>query len=332
MKKFLSFIFVLTSATALGQTAMFHVNLSLGDEQEQVMSYYPKDNPCKNQEIEIANKYIKEAFNSPLLKAVGIKDLENDVGTAIITNIEDSYNRSWSNPVFYRVRIFYHDEINKFLHRIIRSKQVKDFLFDFSCSIICDLCRLYPKDFKAKVINKLNSAINFVSTMKNHSYEAVDLNSWKGGELTLFIDGKENEKIALGIEGFLIRRVITDGFTVPELSNYLEKLLQKVKSVDISKNSDVLRSVNINGDLTYYTTATGNFYLANKTNVKVFPYTSEDWQCFGETLLQCIKDKNSNLYKISNGLLWNNQWELYTDPDIKGIIVIDDRGDVILRE
>jgi hypothetical protein len=336
MKRILSFVLLLSSMTAFGQTTMFQSSLTLGDEQEQIMSYYPDTNPCRDQEVEIANKYISEALSSPLLKAIGISGFEKDVKTAINDNIEGAYNDERFNPVIYRVRIFYNDEFNKYLHKIIKTTKVRDLLFDISSSIICDLCKLYPKDFKADVVNKLNRAISFVSTMKNHKYEAVNLDTWME-EQKLYIDGKENEEIALGLEGFLIRRVITDGFTIPELSNYLEKLLKMVDAVDVSDNSDVLSKVSINNDLTYYTTASGNYYLANKTNVKVFPYNPEitSMQRYGLTKLQCIKDKNSNMYKISNGLLWGypeKKWELYEHPDVKGVILIDDTGDVIMRE
>ena len=336
MKKVLLFVLLLVSVTAFGQTAIYHSSLTLGDEQEQIMSYYPDINPCRDKEVRIANKYIRETLNSPLLKAIGIRDFENDVKTAINDNIEGAYNNERFNPVIYRVRIFYNDEFNKFLHKIIKNPKVRDLLFDISSNIICDLCKLYPKDFKIEVMNKLNRAISFVSTMENHRYEAVDLDTWMD-EVTLYIDGKEDEEIARGIEGFLIRRVITDGFTIPELSNYLDKLLKMIEDVDVRGHRDVLMSVNINDDLTYYTTSTGNYYLVNKTKVKVFPYNPEitSMQRYGLTMLQCIYDKNFNMYKISNGRLRGypeEKWELYEHPDVKGVILIDNTGEVIMRE
>lgn len=336
MKKFLPILLLLSSITVFGQTTMFHSSITLGDEQAQVMPYYPQDDPCRDQEVEIANKYINEALSSPLLKAIGISGFENDVKTAITDNITMAYNDERFNPVIYRVRIFYNDEFNKFLHKIIKTTKVRDLLFDISSNLICDVCRLYPKDFKPEVVSKIKKSLAFVSTMKNHKYEAVNLDTWMQ-EQKLYIDGKENEEIALGIEGFLIRRVITDGFTIPELTGYLEKLLKKVEAVDVSNNSDVLKSVSINDDLTYYITATGNYYLANKTKTKFLPYNPEitSMQRFGLTQLQCIKDKTSNMYKISNGYLWGypeQKFELYDHPDVKGVVLIDDTGEVIMRE
>lgn len=343
MKKLLPILLLLSSISAFGQRSMFHSSLTLSDEQIQVMPRYPKDNPCLDQEIEIANKYINETLSSSLLKAIGIRDFEDDVKRAITDNITTAYNDERFNPVINRVRIYYDDGFNKFLHKLIQIPKVRELLFDISSNLICDVCRLYPKDFKREVVGKIKKSLAFVSTMNNHKYEAVDLDTWPTvGELTLLIDGKKNEYIALGIEGFLIRRVITDGFTIPELTGYLEKLLKKVEAVDVSDNSDVLQSININDDLTYYVTATGNYYLANKTKTKVLPYnpetTSISIQGFGFTELQYFKDKTSNIYKISYGCLWGDPYE---DPEqkfdfwnqsIEGVLLIDDTGEVIMRE
>ena len=336
MKTFLPILLFFLSISVFGQTAMFQSSITLGDEQTQVMPYYPEEDPCRAQEVEIANKYISEALGSPLLKAIGISAFEEDVKTAITDNITMAYNNERFNPVIYRVRIFYNDKFNKFLHKIIKTTKVRDLLFDMSSNIICDLCKLYPKDFKPEVVRKIKGSLAFVSTMKNHKYEAVDLDTWMQ-EQKLYIDGKENEEIALGVEGFLIRRVITDGFTIQELTSYLHKLLKKVEAVDVSNNSDVLKSVSINDDLTYYITATGNYYLANKTRAKVLPYNPEItyMQRFGLTQLQCIKDRTSNMYKISNGYLSRypeEKFKLYDHPDVKGVILIDDTGEVIMRE
>ena len=336
MKRMLTLVLLLSWTIAFGQTAMFNTELTLGDQQEHIMPYYPNDNPCRDQEETIAEKFIAQSLNSPLLKAIGISDFENDVKSALTGNIIGAYNNEHINPVICRVRIFYNDEFNKFLHKLLKTNRMKDFLFDFSSDIICDLCKLYPKDFKADAIARIKSAISFVSTMKNHTYEAVDLDTWMQ-EQKLYIDGKENEEIALGIEGFLIRRVIFDGFTIQELSGYLEKLLRKVEAVDVSGNSDVLKSVRINDDLTFYMALSGNYYFANKTRIKILPYNPElsDVQRFGETKLQCIKDGDSNLYKISNGYFdtWpEEKWVLYEHPAVKGVILIDDKGEIILKE
>lgn len=336
MKKILTLILLLSWTVAFGQTAMFNTSLTLGDQEKHVMPYYPNDNPCRDQENTIAEKFIAQSLNSALLKAVGISEFENDVKDALTANIVGAYNNEHTNPVIYRVRIFYNEEFNKFLHKLLKTSRMKDLLFDFSSDIICDLCKLYPKDFKADAITRIKSAISFVSTMKNHTYEAVDLDTWMH-EQKLYIDGKENEEVALGIEGFLIRRVIFDGFTIQELSGYLEKLLAKIETVDVKDNSDVLKSVRINDDLTYYMALSGNYYFANKTGVKILPYNPElsDVQRFGETQLQCIKDGNSNLYKISNGYLdtWpEEKWVLYEHPAVKGVMLIDDKGEVILKE
>ena len=336
MKKLLPIILLLSSLSAFGQSTMFHSCLTLSDEQVQVMPCYPQDNPCRDQEIEIANKYINETLSSPLLKAIGIRDFEDDIKTAITDNITIAYNDERFNPVINRVRIYYNDGFNKFLHKIIKIPKARELLFDISSNLICDVCRFYPKDFKQKVVGKIKKSLAFVSTMNNHKYEAVDLNTWQT-ELTLLIDGKENEEIALGIEGFLIRRVITDGFTIPELTDYLEKLLKKIEAVDVSDNSDVLQSISINDDLTYYVTATGNYYLANKTKTKVLPYNPEatSVQPIGFTQLQCFKDKTSNMYKISYGYPYEypeDKYSCYKYTDVKGVLLIDDTGEVIMRE
>lgn len=330
MKKMLCLVFIVSSLSAYSQTAMSRLDISLGDGQEYVMSYYPSDNPCAEREAELKETYKRKAMELPLLRAIGIGAFEEEVQDAIDWNVEGVY---LSQKRIYA--FFGGGKFQDFFHKMMMSQRVKDILFDLTADLVCDLCRIYPKDFKDSLIGRINDVKDMVADLARHHYEARKVNGW-GEYPVLFVDGSMAQHESYDFKGTLIRRIIQKELTAAEMSDYLDKLLFKVKSVDVRKNPDVMKRVRVNAELSYLITAEGNYYVAEKTKVKLYPYGTGTYRQFDEmSKVQCIQDRNSHLYRISNGTLVSSpeeHWEDYSGSDSSGLLVIDDKGEILYRE
>lgn len=320
MKKFLLLAFLFASFLSYGQSALFQTSLWMKDGDEQVMVGYPDENPCREQEIALAQKYVREVNGNPVLKAIGMDGLEKKIGQCL----EESFSNAYSEYSFYQM-IFWPDGIKRFLRKISGTEKVRELLFSMVSDALCDLCRIYPGDFKDEAVRVVKHEMEFVGTMNWHSY-GVNQNR------TLLVDGKEEYELPYSLDGFLVRRVIFDGITVRELSVFLERLLAKLDAVDVSGNGDILKRVRINNSLSYCTALRGCYYMANATGKTIFPYKEET--C-APSLIQCIGDEGSYMYKISNGYLQTDpvyEWVLYQRPDDRQILLVDHTGSTIFRE
>ena len=290
------------------------------DGDEWIMRGYPDENPCREQEMALAEKYAREVKDNPVLKAIGMDGLDQ----AIDHCFDNSFSNAYSPYICYQVMNL-PDGIRSFLHRVAGFERVRELLFTVASDALCDLCRMYPGDFKTEVVRVVKEQMAFVATMNWHSYTT-------NREGALLVDGKENYELSYGLEGFLIRRVINDGITVRELAVYLERLLAKLDAVDVSENGDILKRVRINNDLSYCTALNGCYYMANATGKIIFPYKEETCD---QSLIQCLGEEGSFMYKISNGYLQTDpeeEWVLYERPDDRQIILVDHAGNTIFRE
>lgn len=322
MKKGLLLLGALVATTLLSyaQSAKFQIDLWMDDGDERILLGYEEDNPCRDQEKTLAQRYAREVRENPVLKAIGMGDAEKDIPECF----EDGFANAYSEYFEYRI-VSVSDRVKRFLHRTAGFGQVRELVFTILSDAVCDLCRLYPGDFKAEVVRLVKKEMAFVSTMNWHSY-GVD----KDG--VLLVDGKPDYETPYSMDGFFIRRVINDGIQVRELATYLERLLAKLEAVDVSENGDIMRRVRINRELSYCTGLKGSYYMANATGDIFFPYKESPAE---RSLIQCIGDEGSRMYKISNGYLKTDpdyEWVLFERPDDRQVILVDHAGSTIFRE
>lgn len=332
MKATLFSLFILVSMTVLGQTCMFKTSVNLSDGDSCIMSSYPDENPIQEKEVILYSKYLSSILDSPILKAMGISKFKADVENAIINNILGCYNDPRQNPVVYSCRIFYNEEFNKFLHKLLSSPKVREVCFSFFSNIVCDACSMYPKDFKDEVLKMLRKSKLFIEEMPKHEYELVDLQRWMG-EKTLYVDGKEDETLAMGLGGFLIRRIYIDNIPITELSRYINSLIDAVSAIDVSDNADYLCCIELNNSLQYRISATSNYFYATKSGKRVdtYPKNLADSRRY-RTKVKCSGNTGDYYYTLTNIDGWGNSWwPIRWDP-YKGNIIIDGNGVIIFKE
>jgi hypothetical protein len=254
------------SFRADGKIAMFQDSYYLNAWDGQYLNF--TEDHLEEQEVDLAYQFSEEICNHPLLSDEGIYNYKIAFDYIIRTNIEGLYfsPKDIVHPQY--VPLDYSNELNSICHKIIRNNSLREVLFNLSAKTLCKLCCLYPKDFKEEVIKHLMATKNLLTSLRHHSYAIV-------GD-SLYLDGEvANVTIARSQMGFLIRRILLDGFTISEMNGYLDRLLSKVKTTDISGNSDFLRIVTINNTISCYVTASGYYFGGNNSGTIYLPQSIE---------------------------------------------------------
>ena len=182
------------------------------------------------------------------------------------------------------------------------------------CSeMITKLCEHYPKDFKYKCVNELKECLAFVDNMPKHKYDII---GW-----ILFVDGEEDADLGETTKGFILRRIIKDKIPKQEIREYLNTLLKKVESVDVSNNNDIIYTLTINNELKYCVSATGDYFIINEKKVKNVPCRN-NFNSFNTCYpLNSIKKVGTN-YIIDYGGYWGSGKR----------ILIDRTGEILYEE
>lgn len=313
MKKYLLAILLLiagiTSAFAQ-QRAAFSEKIMLGDGEmfnsfsysdEKFAAYHEK-------EEEMAAQLAHKLKTSSYLRAF---DLFSDEGYIedVLEGVYDSfYICSLDNvlPSIYSV------------FREITGKQaVRDYLFKIGCEALCDLCKLYPKDFKSNLLKQIAYMDEVVKELSKHTYVQDKTRS------DLYIDGELNNELAHEFEGYILRRNLNDNISWNEMHQKLVSLKNAIEGVDVTRNPEVMGHVSINNEATYKVTANGDYYIVGKS-MRLTPYDKEKfvgctyWMS-EETCLKCLKDMNETVYIIYRG----------DDDSSDTSIIVDSKGKVL---
>ena len=322
MRRLLALILLFSSCFAFGQTAMFSSSVTLGDGEMCIMPTYDEHNPCEEQERAIASTYYERLMDNTLLRALGLNKFDSTLASNIRESVVGQYDS-------YYIRDHYTIDwyLGDFIIKIAKNERVRKILADTVIDLICDLCKYYPKDYKEAVLNKVKETQQFVDNMVKHTYESRD------GEL--YIDGVAAPDDAYGIKGFIIRRVIAYDMPIDDFANTLDRLYTRVDAVDVSSNKDILRSVYINKDITYNTTANGNYYYINKTGEAIVPFFMDSIyrrRC-RVSVIHYFVGEDVAFYKIQNTYArWDYDKDKYVYYPDDGLIIIDNNGELIYEE
>lgn len=270
----------------------------------------------------IYKKYKEIVVSEPLLRVIGFDSLDKKM---LINDMKDAIEYSYISvtPItFYVFYTFGEDGGSPSIyHKAIRIKKIREFITNICGDILVELCKYYPKDFKEKIINTINYCLNFINTeMPKHKYEIV-----KGH---LFID-KEllplSPAQAYNWDKFIIRRIIKDEIPKEEINLFLNNLLQKIQTIDVSNNKDILRKTTINNELTYcYSTLGDYFIINNKKNILYDEKRRKDMfinkvYFLPIIKLQYVKDGYGN----PNYIIEYEYYDKYNRINIKKILMIN---------
>lgn len=211
----------------------------------------------------VTSQFVNEILSNQDLLNNKISQFKDEIESIVSDNTETLYDREFENPLILHVRIFYHREINNFLHKLLQVPSIRSWFVNLAGKYLQTMCSKMPKDFRRRLLAELEIMYSYIDEMRNHTYTTKP-SGWFEEE-TLYIDGKEASDFSLKSQGFIIRRVIYDEIPKEELKRSIAKIIQMVKSVNIDSNPDVMLKCSINDDITYYSTTDGSFYVINAT-------------------------------------------------------------------
>ena len=282
------------------------------------------DFKCYDGDIIFSETYSKKISSNPIMQTMGINEKIPKYSYKFepfipSQKIRETIRENREN-LYSSVRIDFgmlpHYEI---FRKFIKNKLARDFLAKTFGDMVVELCRWYPKDFKTKCLTTLEYCLEFIDNIPKHKYE-IYLNE-------LFVDGTGYD--GRGIEGFIIRRIINDNIPKEEMKQYFENLYQRIQSVDVSNNAEVLYSVDINKELKYCLSATGYYFLINGRKISLYDSEIQDYLKRFH-YLDYVPSWDYDLKNVKYIYNENNSYYIITTQSKK--ILIDKQGEILYEE
>lgn len=173
----------------------------------------------------------------------------------------------------------YADLFKKYYHKLFKNKTTRTILFNTGLESVKTYCKYFPKDFTTAVIKELDRLLIFTTKLGTLTYDKYsrDVN---------------NQKIDFW-EGFIYRRVKTDGVPVSEVRESIIKAQSELKSMDVSNNPDVMNEININDQVMLYY-GTNQYSLKSVSNQKIIHLEPG----LVITDIKYLKDRDGEFYQI----------------------------------
>lgn len=329
MKKLVIFIISFTFIIAVAQSTFVTQLINLSDKQSFILPKYDYSDTVftyyHDNEIVIAQKYIDKANKSPLISAlVDDSTIWKELSQSIKSNCEVAYDNNRCYPVFLDIKS--HWNLNPFLHKILKIKKVREYAANLITNVLVDFCKLYPQDFREYYIEYLSGMLEFIHEIPEHKYR---IKSDKYGYSKLYIDGREDDEVAIDIRGFILRRYIVDEIPLCELEMYINKALLAIKTVDVSSNPRFMYVVNINNHFNYIISAEGSYFKFPRKKDNLY------FLFFDDARIICHSDNSEYIYTLESGYI-NKEKKWVTqrtrDNQISDKIIFDSMGDILVEE
>ena len=137
------------------------------------------------------------------------------------------------------------------------------------------MCRIYPIDFKKRVLIELESLLKFTNTIKfislNNDFEYEDY--W---------------------EGFIVRRHFIDNVPVLEIQNSILEAINRIKNMTPTNTFNALYEINVNNQIAVFYSGEGS-YISSLNGTKKFTINTN------ETIksIRFLKDLSGDYYQIT---------------------------------
>lgn len=279
-------------STFAQQSAVYSRSIRLNDgDVFNSISYNEENFPdYKKAEQQLASQLTDKLVNSSYLRAFDIANSRSSVEGYVKWALGSGYVMDISDL---------QSPMSNMISRVFDKPAVRDYLFDLGCSVLVDMCKLYPKDFKEKLLKQIAYVDDTVKRLSTHTY----IYDNKTGNL--YVDGKLNDEICWTFDGIIIRRYVLDKMKWSDMRQKIATLRNKITATDVSKNPDIMGRVVFNDEASYKITASGNYYIVGRSRRLSIgkPNTYVGCQYMGtqNTSVKCLKDMNNVLYVIYSG-------------------------------
>lgn len=230
-------------------------------------------------------------------------ELEKEVVEMVAQNLDHQYKDNfqcfgWKSWKYYSL-----------FHLKVKNQVFRDALYNKAVDVLCKLVAFYPKDYRAHLISAFSESLKVLdgAASGKHSYviKTDESKSWK--PLVIFVDGVPDMELGYGITGFLLRRVYMDGVPLSEVRSKTSSLIAKIRSVDNSRNANVMSKYIINNEIAFCVGANRNYFLSLSSNKEFVSYISEYEQNYYGHDIYARYNNGQIFYQIVNVYTWQSE-------------------------
>jgi len=162
-----------------------------------------------------------------------------------------------------------------YYHLLFRNKTTRTILFKNGLEFVETMCKIYPSDFKKRIIIELESLLKFTNTIKYISFndEIEFENYW---------------------QGFIVRRHFTDKVPIIEIQNSIIESINKLKTSSPTNSFNALYEININNQITLFYSGEGK-YVTTFTGEKKFSFKLDEQI----KSIRFLRDLSGDYYQIT---------------------------------
>ncbi len=305
--KIILFLLLLSSVAFAQYTSLYSYDIQLNTTDSIDTYQWLKNYPFSQQDQQIINKYTNSICNG-IRTYISNEEMPNaDIEKVVKYNLNNAYYHTLSGVIYQSYKYY------NMLHLKIKNKNFRDFLFNKACDILCDLVSIYPRDFQVNMEELIESTLEFMTDIPNHTYEIKEDLQYSWRPLTIFVDGQPDHNIAFTLNGFLIRRMIIDNVSYDEVLSKLQTLLQKISDIE-HDNPDFAYSYVINNEIIYYIGCFMNYFKSLEYDEYYVPYVDSREMVVAPNVIKCRQNFGQNFYIISNRL-WTDSEYTHTVVD-----------------
>ncbi len=162
-----------------------------------------------------------------------------------------------------------------YYHSLFRNKTTRTLLFRNGLEFVETMCKIYPSDFKKRIITELESLLKFTNNIK-------------------FISFNDDLEFENYWQGFIVRRHFTDKVPIIEIQNSIIESINKLKTSSPTNSFNALYEININNQITLLYSGEGT-YATTLTGDKKFSFKIDEYV----KSIRFLRDLSGDYYQIT---------------------------------
>jgi hypothetical protein len=162
-----------------------------------------------------------------------------------------------------------------YYHLLFSNKTTRTLLFKKGLDLVESMCKIYPSDFKKRILIELESLLKFTNNIKFISYN----------------DDLEFENYW---QGFIVRRHFTDKVPIIEIQNSIIEAINKLKVSSSTNSYTALYEININSQIIIFYSGEGT-YVTTFTGEKKYSFKIDD----SIKSIRYLRDLSGDYYQIT---------------------------------
>lgn len=163
-----------------------------------------------------------------------------------------------------------------YYHSLFRNKTTRTLLFKKALDFVEAMCKIYPSDFKKRILIELEALLKFTNNIK-------------------FISFNDDLEFENYWQGFIVRRHFTDNVPIIEIQNSIIEAINMLKVSNPTNSFNALYEININNQITL-------FYSGEETYVTTFTGEKKFTFKINESIksIRFLRDQSGDYYQITS--------------------------------